>query len=121
MAYGVSDTTHAPRNGGKCFVRFVRANGSVMAEATVVNATTLTVVAPSFEQHGAGPVEVQVNVNERGWTVNAVRFDYFADTQPSNCIAVGPGLLPHVRMKTEFCSCVHTVCSREPLRLKWAW
>jgi len=35
----------------------------------------------------------QVSINGEGWTVNKMRYGYFANTAARNCIAYGPGLL----------------------------
>lgn len=36
---------------------------------------------------------LQVSIGGEGWTVNKVRFEYFANTFSKNCLAYGPGLL----------------------------
>ena len=38
-------------------------------------------------------VDVRVSISGEGWTVNKVRFQYFANTAAKNCLAFGPGIL----------------------------
>ena len=51
---------------------------------------------PNYELYGAQTVNLQVNINGEGWTVNEVTFSYFANTSARNCMAYGPGVLPEV-------------------------
>lgn len=37
-----------------------------------------------------------MNINGEGWTVNKVKFSYFANTHPGSCLAFGPALQPKV-------------------------
>lgn len=46
-----------------------------------------------MQVYGALSVDVRMSINGEGWTVNKLRFNYFANTAARNCIAYGPGLL----------------------------
>jgi len=65
----------------------------VIADGEVVDSETIRVKTPNYESFGALPVEVKVSISGEGWTVNKVKFTYFANTSARNCIAYGPGLL----------------------------
>jgi hypothetical protein len=63
---------------------------------------------------GALAVDIRVSINGEGWTVNKIKFNYFANTAARNCIAYGPGLLAQSVYGVEMpfiiqvcvCSCV---------------
>ena len=38
-------------------------------------------------------VDIRVSISKEGWTVNRVRFDFFANTAAKNCFCIGPGIL----------------------------
>jgi dynein heavy chain len=65
----------------------------VMVDAELVDSETIKVKTPNYESFGALPVEVKVSISGEGWTVNRVKFTYFANTSARSCIAYGPGLL----------------------------
>lgn len=44
---------------------------------------------------------LQVSISGDGWTVNKMRFSYFANTAARNCLAFGPGLLENVLFGVE--------------------
>ncbi len=48
---------------------------------------------PNYELFGPTAVDVKVCISGEGWTVNKVRYSYFANTAARNCLAFGPGLL----------------------------
>ncbi len=62
-------------------------------EGTLVDSETISVHTPNYEMYGALAVDVRVSINGEGWTVNKIKFNYFANTAARNCIAYGPGLL----------------------------
>ncbi len=64
-----------------------------MVDGEFVDATTIKVRTPNYEQYGALGVDVKVSISGEGWTVNKVKYNYFANTAARNCIAYGPGLL----------------------------
>lgn len=87
---------------GRIQVRFAPADGVVgggaaaaaVVDAEFVDAATVRCRTPNFEAAGAGAVEVRASIDGDGWTVDKLRFSYFANTAARNCLAFGPGLLP---------------------------
>jgi len=82
---------------GPAQVRFSSERGraaEVVVDAEFVGPTTLRCRTPNFEAFGSGPVEVCASINGEGWTVNRLRYTYFANTAARNCLAFGPGLVP---------------------------
>lgn len=65
----------------------------MVVDAELVDSETIKVRTPNYEMFGALAVDVKVSINGEGWTVNKVKFAYFANTAARNCIAYGPGLL----------------------------
>lgn len=63
-------------------------------DATYIDHDTIKVLTPNYESYGALTVDVKVSISGEGWTVNKIRYHYFANTTARNCIAYGPGLLP---------------------------
>lgn len=81
--------------GGKVQVKFgTTEKNEVVVDADCVDEYTIRCKAPNYEQFGAMPVDVKVSINGEGWTVNKIRYSYFANTAARNCLAFGPGLLP---------------------------
>lgn len=64
-------------------------------EGEALDSETIKVHTPNYETYGALGVDVKVSINGEGWTVNKIKFNYFANTSARNCIAYGPGLLEH--------------------------
>eukprot|EP00798_Chlamydomonas_sp_ICE-L_P023007 gene23007-30199_t len=80
--------------GGKIQVKFGNnEKNEVVVDGEFVDSTTVMVRTPNYEVFGALAVDVRVSINGEGWTVNKVKFAYFANTAARNCIAYGPGLL----------------------------
>ena len=77
---------------GKIEIRFSAGKNEATAEGKFVNENEITCLTPNFEAFGAMDVEVRVSINNEGWTVNKMRFRYFANTSAANCIAFGPGV-----------------------------
>ena len=75
----------------KIEVCFKTGKTEVISPGTFVDATRITCATPNFEEFGAVEVEVRLNINNEGWTVNKMRFRYFANTAAKNCLAFGPG------------------------------
>ena len=98
--FGATDVTVSGlrfRPGARAQVRFVcadRPRAEATVDAEVVDAGTLRCKTPNFEAFGAGGVDVHVSLDGEGWTVNKLRFTYFANTAARHCLAFGPGLLP---------------------------
>lgn len=79
---------------GKIQVKFgTNEKNEVIVDAEWVDNETIKVRTPNYEMYGALGVDVKVSINGEGWTVNKVKFAYFANTAARNCIAYGPGLL----------------------------
>ena len=79
---------------GKIQVKFGNnEKNEVIVDAEYVDAETIKVRTPNYESYGALSVDVKVSIGGEGWTVNKVKFGYFANTSARNCIAYGPGLL----------------------------
>lgn len=79
---------------GKIQVKFgTNEKNEVLVDGTFVDNETIKVLTPNYEQFGALPVDVKVSISSEGWTVNKMRFSYFANTAARNCVAYGPGLL----------------------------
>lgn len=80
--------------GGKVQVKFgTTEKNEIVVDAEFVDAETIRCKTPNYEQFGAMPVDVRVAINGEGWTVNKIRYSYFANTAAYNCLAFGPGLL----------------------------
>lgn len=67
-----------------------------MVDGSYIDEETITCQTPNFEAHGAQEVDLKVNINGSGWTVNKINFQYFLNTYSKNCLAYGPGLLNNV-------------------------
>jgi len=79
---------------GKIQVKFsTNEKNEAVVDGTFVDNETIKVLTPNYEQYGALTVDVKVSISGEGWTVNKIRFSYFANTAARNCIAYGPGLL----------------------------
>ena len=83
----------------KIEVGFRTGKTEVIAPGTFVNATKIKCLTPNFEEFGALEVEVRLNINNEGWTVNKMGFRYFANTAAKNCLAFGPGINPLTKAK----------------------
>ena len=83
----------------KIEVCFKTGKNEVISKGTFVDSTKITCLTPNFEDFGAVDVEVRLNINNEGWTVNKMRFRYFANTSAKNCLAFGPGLNPATAAK----------------------
>ncbi|KAK9817742.1 hypothetical protein WJX72_001478 [[Myrmecia] bisecta] len=79
---------------GKCQVKFGTGKSEIIQDAEFVDSETIKVKTPNYELFGAMTVDLRVNINGEGWTVNKIQFNYFANTCAKNCLAYGPGLLP---------------------------
>ena len=81
------------KESSKIEVKFGMGKNEVTVPGTFVDVETITCQSPNYEAFGAMEVPVRVSIGGEGWTVNRVSFRYFANTQASNCMAYGPGLL----------------------------
>lgn len=87
---------------GRVQVKFgLSEKNEVIVEGTYVDPETIRVQTPNYEQYGALGVDVRVSINGEGWTVNKIKFGYFANTAARNCIAYGPGLLAETLSSVE--------------------
>ena len=79
---------------GKIQVKFGNnEKNEIMVDGDYVDSETIHVKTANYELFGAMPVDVRVAISGEGWTVNKIKFNYFANTAARNCIAYGPGLL----------------------------
>jgi len=79
---------------GKIQVKFgANEKNEVLADGEFVDSETIRCRTPNYENFGAMPVNVYVSISGEGWTVNKIRYEYFANTFSRNCLAYGPGLL----------------------------
>lgn len=84
---------------GKCQVKFSTAlagKSEIIVDAQFIDTQKISVKTPNFENQGAQMVDVKININGQGWTVDKMSFNYFANTNAKNCMAYGPGLLKDV-------------------------
>ena len=68
----------------------------IIVDGEYVDSTTIKVRTPNYETYGALGVDVKVSISGEGWTVNKIKYNYFANTAARNCIAYGPGLLEKI-------------------------
>ena len=80
------------KESDKIEVSFRSGKNEKIAQGKFVDEHTLTCQTPNFEDFGALEVNLRVNINDEGWTVNKLKFRYFANTSAANCIAYGPGV-----------------------------
>ena len=81
------------RQSSKIEVRFGSGKTEVTVPGSFVDENTITCKTPNYERFGAMEVDLRVSIGGEGWTVNKVKFKYFANTAAKNCIAFGPGVL----------------------------
>lgn len=93
---------------GKVRVKFGSGKMEETVEGAFVDAETLTCRTPNFESYGAYPVDLRASINDEGWTVNKLDFNYFANTAAHHCLAMGPGV-GHVNVR-------HPLQAEEPFR-----
>jgi hypothetical protein len=79
--------------GREVLVRFAGNQHEATVAGVRVGPTEVSGVAPVWDGP-SGPVEVRVSFGGEGFTVNRVRWEYFASAQPERCVAFGPGLQP---------------------------
>jgi len=82
------------KNAEKIEVCFKTGKTEVVVPGTFVDEKKIACLTPNFEEFGALEVEVRININNEGWTVNKMGFRYFANTAAKNCLAFGPGINP---------------------------
>lgn len=63
-------------------------------EGTLESDTEIQCQSPVWERNGEGEVDVRVALDDQNFTVNRVRWTYYANTSPHKCLAYGPGLSP---------------------------
>ena len=81
------------KDSTKIEVKFGSGKNEATVPGTFVDIETITCKSPNYENFGAMDVPVRVSIGGEGWTVNKVNYRYFANTQATNCMAYGPGLL----------------------------
>lgn len=83
---------------GKVQVRFGNSEKhQVIVDGEFVDSQTIRCKTANYQQFGAMPVDVRVDVNGLGWTVNKMTFSYFANTGMSRAAmatAVGTQVHP---------------------------
>jgi dynein heavy chain len=66
---------------GKVQVRFGSSErNQVVVDGEYVDSETIRCKTANYQQFGAMPVDVRVDINGQGWTVNKMTFSYFANT-----------------------------------------
>lgn len=66
---------------GKVQVRFGNSEkNQVVVDGEYVDSQTIRCKTANYQQFGAMPVDIRVDVNGLGWTVNKMTFSYFANT-----------------------------------------
>lgn len=66
---------------GKVQVRFGNSErNQVVVDGEYVDSETIRCKTANYQQFGAMPVDVRVDINGQGWTVNKMTFSYFANT-----------------------------------------
>jgi dynein heavy chain len=66
---------------GKVQVRFgTTEKNHVVVDGEFVDSETIRCKTANYQQFGAMPVDVRVDINGQGWTVNKMTFSYFANT-----------------------------------------
>lgn len=114
---------------GRAQVRF--GNGEknyVIVEGEVEDSETIRCQTGNYQQFGAMPVDVRVDINGAGWTVNKMGFTYFANTGlcrrpqrsssgpcmlvmfPPSTPAACPLLHSPNKMNACITSCLHCLC-----------
>ena len=81
---------------GKIEVKFGSGKTEAISMGKWVDEKTITCRTPNFEAFGALPVDLRININGEGWTVNKVTFTYFANPSAKFSLCYGPGVLPTV-------------------------
>eukprot|EP00854_Cymbomonas_tetramitiformis_P005424 gene5424-6576_t len=89
------------RQANKIEVRFGSGKMEVIVEGKCVGSDTIVCRTPNYELFGAMEVDLKVNINGEGWTVNNIKYNYFANTSAKNCAAFGPGLQPEAMFGIE--------------------
>jgi dynein heavy chain len=70
---------------GKVQVRFGNTEkNQVVVDGEFVDNQTICCKTANYQQFGAMPVDVRVDINGLGWTVNKMTFSYFANTGMSH-------------------------------------
>jgi dynein heavy chain len=66
---------------GKVTVRFGNSEkNQVLVEGEFVDSETVRCKTANYQAFGAMPVDLRVDINGQGWTVNKLTFSYFANT-----------------------------------------
>ena len=103
------------KESDKIEVSFRSGKNEEIAPGHFVDEHTLTCQTPNFEDFGALEVDLRVNINDEGWTVNKLKFRYFANTSAENCIAYGPGVNADVEgvfgVEIPFFICAKDTCN----------
>ena len=79
------------KESDKIEVSFSSGKNEKIAQGKFVDEHTLTCQTPNFEDFGALEVNLRVNINDEGWTVNKLKFRYFANTS-ARTASRGPGV-----------------------------
>jgi hypothetical protein len=92
----------------------------VVVDGEFVDSETIRCKTANYQQFGAMPVDVRVDINGQGWTVNKMTFSYFANTGAHAlprltcvlCLVVlaGFGDFNHQAWDTPHASVKQTVC-----------
>lgn len=89
---------------GRASVRFGTSEKNfVVVEGEVLDGQTIACRTPSYQAFGAAAVDVRVDINGAGWTVDTGRFAYFANTGARPRGGGGAGS-----------RAAHTACARAP-------
>lgn len=80
---------------GQCDVKvkFVSSQKEEIVDAELISAFEISARSPSWETIGADEVDVRVSLAGEAFTVNKVKWGFYINTMPENCIAYGPGVI----------------------------
>jgi len=85
---------YMPASGnGEVNVKFVSGKHEESVDGELVSPFEIRVRSPSWEGVGEDDVDVRVSLGGEAFTVNKVRWRYYVNTMPEQCLAYGPGIL----------------------------
>jgi len=74
-------------------VKFVSSQKEEIVDAELISAFEISVRSPAWEDIGADEAEVRISLAGEAFTVNKVKWGFYINTMPENCIAYGPGVI----------------------------
>eukprot|EP00961_Rhodomonas_salina_P015466 207669-Rhodomonas_salina.5 len=73
-------------------VMFTDRKNTELVDGKFASSTEITCKSPDWTKYTAGEINVRVNLQGDGFTVNLVKWTFFINTKPAKCVAYGPGL-----------------------------